>query len=582
MKDKKKREGVAMIMVLAMLVIFAALIVAVVISSTTAIRRAHFYKDKNTALQIALAGIQDTLYWMNYKGYSYHNYPCTQLPSCAYNPDYKYFQGSDYTGSDTWTNMEPLNYNPSFIPQGRCVVTFTDSNQTNEDIITATGYYKGRDATVSVKLRGNSGDGNASHNNNTGRFLSDWDGYGLITGVATWGIPEAFNKHTIYAREVECATGTGNKPQITGNIFTYNTINLNFAATSQYTLTKIPSIEVPSYFDNFTKPDTEIFRQGLPSGTVTPAVYFIHPVGYPVDKVYAYANDDTTYNDTVLGHPNGVVNGISYSSAANEYTFTNTRIDYSFSVLGEGGNGNARFNHSNLIITQPFRIVGNLTIDNNNLTINYRVEVGGNLQINQPITTDTNKQSIFYVTGGVTLSNTVTGDFVVRRASSVNIGGTINGALILDEIQGNVNTNAPSYISVNASSSNYKSGVFINTKGNIGSISAPVSPLQVNSLTIGSNQQAGIVAYSSEGNVYIFVSPNRNIFCEKRIAIAAYSEKGTSQIDLGPDIGNINVKGLIYNRGLPGTPSIINIAGSNTTPEIKGALVTNGKVYFKL
>lgn len=570
MENKKGQDGVAMIMVLAMLVIFSALIIAVVLSSTTAIRRAHFYKDKNIALQVAIAGIQDTLYWMNYKGYFSHNYPCTLLPSCTYDPNYKYFQGSDHTGQDTWTNTEPLNYNPSLIPQGRCVVTFTDSDQPNQDTITATGYYKGRSATVSLKLRGNSGEGNNGNpsHNSAYRFLADWswDGSQYINGVATWGIPEAFNKHTIYAKEVEVNTGVGNRPEIKGNIFTYNTVNLISSATNQYTVTKVQDAGVyfGDSFYSFTKPETEIYRQGIPTGTVSPELYFIHPPGYPNDRVYAYANADTTYDDTVLGHPNGVVTGISYSSALNQYTFSNTQINYSFSVLGEGNNGNAVFNDSNLQITKEFKIAGNLTIGNNNLTINYPVEVGGALSINQPITTQSN--SIFDVSGSVSINNTINGDFVVKNATSVSIGGTINGALIADKINGSVSASS---LSVNASGSSYKAGVFINTTGGIS--------LTVNSLTIGNNKNAGIVAYSSSGG-NVSVTTNTNIDCKGKLSIIAYSNTGNSKVTLG---ANNTIKGLVYSRAGTLSSEEILVKASNSAPEIIGALVTNGKVRFE-
>ncbi|MCM8821068.1 MAG: hypothetical protein NC932_03870, partial [Candidatus Omnitrophica bacterium] len=81
MKNKGRRDGVAMIMVLVMIIIFAALILAVVISSTTAIRRAHFYKDKTIALQVAQAGIQEVLYRMNYSRYDTGQYPAFNTPS---------------------------------------------------------------------------------------------------------------------------------------------------------------------------------------------------------------------------------------------------------------------------------------------------------------------------------------------------------------------------------------------------------------------------------------------------------------------------------------------------------------------
>jgi len=559
MRNKNRRSGVAMIMVLVMIVIFAALILAVVISSSAAIRRAHYYKDKAVALQIAQAGLQEVLYWMNHKGYYYHNYPCTNPFTYTYDPAYKYFQGSDWTGSDTWTTTEPSNYNPTNILQGRCVVTFTDNNNENEDEIISTGYYRGRSASISVKLRGSNGEGNngihpwvPSHNS-TYRWLTDWDGVNMTTGVATWGIPEAFNKHTIYAREVE--VGSSPNPKITGNIFTYNTINLISTAAGQYTVTKVATAEVPAYFDYLTKPETEIYRNDIPT-TPSINVYFIHPAGYTPNKVYAYRNDDGTYDDTVLGDHDSGVTGITYNGT--DYTFTDTQIEYPFSVIGESTTRNA----------------GAIFAGIGNNHVSKYVRIAGNMTISANITTATDKQSAFEIGGTCTVnaSVTITGDLVVKKAATITIGNnvTINGALIADEINGNVTCNG---LSIDATASQYKAGVFVNTTGDIN--------IPVNSFTIGNNQNAGIVAYSSGGNVNVTANADmNNTYFQGKATIVAYasSDSKTSKVTINSEK---KIKGLIYSR--TGTTSLegILLRASSTAPQIVGAIVTNGKVRFE-
>ncbi len=202
-----QKKGLALIMVMVMVLIFLSIIMAVVLSATMAIRRASYASDKLIALEIAESGIQDCLYWMNYKGYWNHRYPSAYVAPVAY------FRGSDWAGDDTWVFQE-VSFHPGGNSQGRCVLFFEDNDGFDQDRIVATGWYRGRQASVEVRLKGNNGTGNSNHIA-SGRWLCDWNG--TDSGVATWGIPEVFNKHAIYAYEVGSPASTVN-----GNL-TYKT-----------------------------------------------------------------------------------------------------------------------------------------------------------------------------------------------------------------------------------------------------------------------------------------------------------------------------------------------------------------------
>jgi Tfp pilus assembly protein PilX len=602
-RTKRDSDGMAMIMVLVMIIIFASLILAVVISSSTAIRRAHYYKDKSTALQVAEAGLQDALYWMNYKGYDSGNcYPCTNLTTGTY--DYnlylKYFRGSDYpplsdpTATDTWTATEPtpgndyLGYNPTGIQGARCVVEFSDEDETdtaNLDTIKSTGHYKGRTATVSVRIRGQNGEGNPEH---IGRALNNfyYDGsWPWPPRFATWGIPEAFNKHVIYARKV---SGTANK--IVGNIFAGNTIDLVSTTANLYTVT----IAKPSYFDNFTIADTEIYREDIPDISPPPPppppyeVYFLKAEGVYSDLVFGFKNDATGYDtcinwDYTTGLPEYLDTSLPSSSPlgigynGNDYTFGDTQIDYSFFVKGNGTAG-ATFNNANLAITKTFEVTGTLTMTSDNITVSYPVKVGGSLTISDAITTDT--EPVFIVGGSVTLNNNVTGDFVVvgnPTTTSISIGSgvTIAGALIADKINTFTSTNS----SIDATNSKYKAGLYVNATGNI-SFTLP----STSTFEIGDNQDAGIVLYSEGGDITAEIQKDlveTDGFVSGKSAIVSYSNANISTCPITIN-NNVDINGLIYshNDNTSNTNAVEVVYINNTIGSLKGAIVTNGKVTF--
>ncbi|MCM8768584.1 MAG: hypothetical protein NC911_02725 [Candidatus Omnitrophica bacterium] len=195
----KQDKGLALVVVLVMVLIFLSIIMAVVLSAATALRRASQVRDKFLALKIAEAGIQDCLYWMNYKGYWNHHYPSHYSYTLAY------FRGSDYAGSDTWVTNQ-VSFRPAGFLEGSCTLYLEDNSGFDQDRIVSTGSYRGRTATVEVRLRGLNGRDNPSHAG--GLFLCDWNG--SESRVATWGIPEVFNKHSLYTYDLSCSSGTVN------------------------------------------------------------------------------------------------------------------------------------------------------------------------------------------------------------------------------------------------------------------------------------------------------------------------------------------------------------------------------------
>ena len=210
-----RKKGVALIVVMVMVLVFLSIIVAVVLSATSAIRHASYTRDKLIALQIAESGIQDCLYWMNYKGYWNHHYP-------SYWGSLVYFRGSDYAGTDTWVSSE-VWFQPGGFPEGKCSLRLEDRTGYDTDRIISTGVYRGRTATMELRLRGWNGQDNPRHTSG-GLFLCDWDA--TKSEVANWGIPEVFNKHAIYSYRINPSSGTVN-----GNI-TYHETSIAFPALS--------------------------------------------------------------------------------------------------------------------------------------------------------------------------------------------------------------------------------------------------------------------------------------------------------------------------------------------------------------
>jgi len=552
MRNKENgKSGVAMIVVLVMIVIFSSLILAVVLSSTTAIRRAHFYKDKLVATEIAEAGIQDALYWMNYKGHYNHRYPCTDPTTGDCNINYKYFRGSNWDGvaTETWTSSSApknLNYNPSKIEGGICVVEFEDENESaipNLDTIISTGYYKGRSAEISVRIRGKSGNGNSEHDVTAinDRWLCDWgwDGSDWKYGVATWGIPEALNKHVIYAKNV---SGTANK--IKGNIFTVNN-TLSATDTSESTIT----ITYSNHFDDFVIPDTSNWE--LPDFSGPDCTY--SDTGYVYDSVYPSGTDVNSISDGV-------------------YWETGPSFTYYFGKANDGSTPET------YITTGSVEVDANAILADGSPTIiqNY-FKVDGELTISDDITTETQQQSAFETTSGaitITSGIEINGNLVIKGQAISLDSITINGCIACDN--GITLNNS---ITIDSTNSLYPSAILIYNSSGDATLTIGSSP----AITLGDEQDAAIIVYSDEvgeqANVVINDDLNTITNLGFKPCIIDFSTTDTALVNIGAT-SNVQIKGLIYSYGGGGVKTG-KVIFDGATSSLDGSIVANGPVEIK-
>jgi len=297
-----------MIVVMVMVLIFLSMVLTVVMLSTSATRRATAFQNRLIAFQVAEAGIQDALYWLNYGGYAGGQYPCTG-PNATYDGSYKYFRGSDYTGTDSiWTNADPntFTYTPAKeIPLGKCTLYFEDNTETDLDRIVSTGYYRGRTATITVNIRGQNGEGNALHGTSW-RVLRDM-GYvngGWTNGTATWGTAEEFNKHALRANILTLTT-----PTVDGNVV-YIDNGSSFPTAGRWTKTVSQyAIEANS----MVRVDSSLYFPSDPTASAISATYsdthvyatypfYVDPDGAgaaPQATVYAADCFEFTNGDTI-------------------------------------------------------------------------------------------------------------------------------------------------------------------------------------------------------------------------------------------------------------------------------------------
>ena len=540
----KKRNGVAMIVVLVMVMVFSALILAVVMSATSAVRRANFLHDQVIAQCTADAGLQDCLYWMNYRGYELGwVYPCSEYDATetrwVSQPANRYFLGSDYLYGGNpwypWTNVEPATYNPSQVAGSKCVLTFADSLNPDEDSITSTGYYHGRTATVTINIRGSNGLGNGDHNLNN-RFLNDayYAGTGSFqTGLATWGVPEAFNKHAIYALNLLPNPTT---TTLKGNIVR-TTIATLTSAGGVYTVTTVP----PALFD-IARPETDVFLfpPTPPSDTTNMDTYrngrnmttgsMVNPD--TSDGVYYVASSQTYHFGTDVSSP---------FSSPNNYSPTQS----THPVFIDSG-ANVVF-HNGVTIGNYFRCDGAVNIDS---------AVFG---ITGPAVIDISNGGTLSITGTV-----INGDIAIKGSPTLSGTWTLNGTLTVDRgctISGTTTINAASSARKAAllvASSSGSTQLVINTTGGI---------------TVGTSQNAAVV-YCATGSA----SADIQLGCDltglsaNQAAMISYSSGSSANINL---VGSPRyVNGLIFARGA--TSGTVNL--STGYCGITGAIVANGPV----
>ena len=568
-----KRKGLALIAVIVMIILFSSLILAVVLSATMAIRRANYYKDKLIALEIAENGLQKILYNLNYYGYQENNSGsdwtrASWIGSNFINPVSfslpKWY--SDLIANKGLTENDLTKYEttvtlPEYGGKGKYTLYFIDANsqtnpETDLDLIVCKGIYRGRATTISFLLRGVGEIKNYGDN----YFYGDFKEKNLNRRLGSCGIPEAFNKHVIYAYKVTFPSSpTG--INIKGNI-TYATITNKPTNLSQATWTET-NINFLDYIPRF---ETEIYSFDIPNlpPTIPPSPPYS---GYDV----RYTNDGRVCippNATPGTPVNNQNDGVYWDDASNTYYFGtddgsnpanftsqgktlveanviipniagNVTIKDYFNVAGSTTpniNGDLTINKSITTTTDPdfcFEVRGTLNIAsginiNGNFIVkgqplNLNINVNGNVKCNQDITINggTINGDVISNGGNITINNgniggnlKATGDITIQNGnigkdalsnSSITIsGGTINGCVLCyDNSSKNHTITISNNPTINASNSNYDAVIYINNSyfGSSGTINIIGSP----TITLGEKQRVGICisVLNGQGNINI-------------------------------------------------------------------------------
>jgi hypothetical protein len=569
--ERIKKKGVALIAVIVTIVLFTSLILAVVLAATMSIRRANYYKDKLIALEIAETGLQKILYNLNYYGYQENNtgtgwskasWIGSNFKSSSFSLPQWY---SDLIKSKGLTENDLTKYEteislPEYGGKGKYTLYFIDANsqtasETDLDLIVAKGSYRGRTATISFLLRGA---GEIQMDNSGNYFYGDFKNSLGVQPVknpnrtlGTCGIPEAFNKHVIYA---DTLAGNGTVA-IKGNITCKNyNFTGSYTTQSETTLTET-NIDFMNYLPRV---ETSLYISDIPSPPSSYSVYFISPPGH-TNEVWGFLNEYTG-RDTVVSYPANPPNGTSYNSTTSDYTFTNTQITYSFKVWGDA--------NSNGTPSQT----ANLTLNGTN-TISNACYVTNNLTING--TLNTTNSTIFRVGGDLTINSgtIINGDFVciLDSPSSINITSiTINDGSFVLLINGGTNPDINiSGITINGASSNYKSAIIIYDNSTNGAV---INPISIDNIIINANGKTKIFVYSKRSvslNVQNNLSDNT---INETPAVIIYGEK-EAKISIA---SGKQVNGSIYCVSNSTTNTEITL--NSNSKVINGVLITNGTI----
>ncbi|PIZ99359.1 hypothetical protein COX84_01130, partial [Candidatus Micrarchaeota archaeon CG_4_10_14_0_2_um_filter_49_7] len=523
---KNNKKGMALIAALMTAFIFLALVSTLVLLSTAGSRQANYAKKATIALHLAEAGIADAIYRLNY---------CTATGGTFPFGPYPFASGQSSEIPFGTPNVESELVSATEIKgkveeKGGSYEVKWDTSTTPYKLI-STGTYQGIKRALSVQIRGETDSAEDRQ-------------------YEKQGIPEAFNKHVIYADTVTYAAGT-----VDGNIAYKSSLTGSPSGTNTKT-------EIPSALSDFCKADTDVAFPDEPSSY---SIYLRRGYAYPT-SLSADNHTDTWFNcpEVPVNGADHTVAEVHYSVAGDEYTFTDTRIDYSFYVQRDpdGANvGNVVFNHAN------------------NRTSKF-VRADEAITISDDITTDTAMatDSAAFRASSVTVNpgRTINGDFIVKNTPTIALsaGVVIEGTLGCD---GDITLGNNITINPDASGGSREAAI-------IGfSDSGPIT-ININSsptITLGTAQKRAIIAYTTSTggavtiNVNADLQPQPPIASKNKAAIVAYTNSANNAVvTIG---GTANVDGLIYAHSANFPTNVGNI-NLNSTGNISGGVVASGTV----
>jgi hypothetical protein len=561
-----KRKGLALIAVIVMIVLFTSLILAVVLSATMSIRRANYYKDKLIALEIAETGLQKILYNMNYYGYQENNTGTGWSKASWIGSNFKSSSFSlpkwysDLITSKGLTENDLTKYEteislPEYGGKGKYTLYFIDANsqttsETDLDLIVAKGSYRGRTATISFLLRG----AGEIKIYGVDYYYGDFKDKNPNRTLGTCGIPEAFNKHVIYAETLGLSSSIPNTVEINGNISSDNRLtSIDAMGKKTYTDSSFftpvlsdenkpsyPSVSIPSdpgsYDDEYDNSGNRI--QGTPTGNVNSindGVYWD-----AATSTYHFGTDDGTNPASYTRNNNSV-----RINSANARLRFGVNINGYFkcergSITIESFNTNTCFEANSITINNG-TINGPIFLKSSTINLNGNSTINGNL-----ILTSTSPTFNFGGTGTISFNN---GNFIVKDASCTFISGSIitinNGSVI-----SNSNLTINNQLTINSNANN-KYAISLVSLGDISLTFDSNSQIKLN---LVENQISGIIVYSNGGsttaNLYSSLSDITKL--DTQATIISYSETSSSTITIKnqSSSNDLTIKGLIYSYSL--------------------------------
>ncbi len=532
-------------------------------------RQAEYAKNAAISLNLAEAGVADAIYRLNY---------CTGATPSDYYPFFGTSFPFDTIGNDTsfLINLPNSILNSFSYPnlytgnqagiQGSlgggsyCVGIMIDSDDTSPDTLISVGIYKGIKRVLEVPLRGNNSTSSVRHPSSP------------PSPPVTQGISEAFNKHAIYAKNINYTNG-----QINGNIAYAENLSGN---PTGCTITKV---------------DPQLFGPPVPNSIP--------------DVVIDPAIPSTSWGTSNFKDDDGV--GSSYTRASLAYdifpgpyagsssppleTYTLDSTCY----IGNGESWRFEKSNTNLVVyidlNNPPTILGRIDVINGSVTI---------------VGTTSNQTIGSFSPGNVTIwagediniqpGNgilTINGDIYAQAATNptsfgikitTNGNGRINGFLKSGGIISIANGNT-------VGTQTNPTGVIANGKITIGDNSAGTGPTIYGMVASGSEIEIRgngsptidasgsdttlLVSSFSSATVTISCSPNLTLSPDafrQRAALMVFGTTATTNInaDFQPDYNN-RVRPAVVSHGSPG-PSQVNIGTSGSDVDIDGVIYSWG------
>ncbi|MCM8820684.1 MAG: hypothetical protein NC932_01865, partial [Candidatus Omnitrophica bacterium] len=444
--------------------------------------------------------------------------------------------------------------------------------------------YMGRTAEVSVNIKGYA-------------KLND------TLNSETSGIPEAFNKHTIYAKNVifsspptgisvkgnVFAQSIANKPSgLTEATWTETISDMVHFETSVATFTV--NLNLPSdpgvYDDTYTETGM-LINSTYPGGISVNDTPDPAPGVYWNGSTYLFGRDNSNTNPedfnsggrTILVQANAQIPNNAGNVTIDRYfkiaTTKSLTINKNITTTTDS---NFCLDMTGASLTITSGITGDLAVKEVALTLNNNItgkvkcnkditvnggSIGGDVISSSTITISggTISGSVF-ATGDITVSSgTINGNLLSNEDISVS-GGTINGSAVCYNTSSVSHTITISGGTINSTNSDYDAAVYIHnsSSGSAGTIniSGPTN------IVLGENQRSGIAVVAANGTITIGSPFTINYPSDPPSQFAIVNYCGNSA-NVAINANNFNFRGSMY--------SYRNITLNDNTQTITGILV---------